>query len=262
MNPCRVCGTQTIHRFDAELLGRHRVGFHECPACGFLQTDEPHWLAEAYAESINLQDTGLVARNMAFAEEAAVLLYCFFDRGGKFVDWAGGYGLFTRLMRDIGFDFRSYDPNTTNLLAKGFEASPDERGVELLTSFESLEHFPRPAEELERMLAVSRNLLFSTVLLPSPTPTPGDWWYYGLEHGQHVSFYSRRTLEQLASRHGLRLYGWGPLHLLTEKRIAPWRLRLARKLRRRFLRRWVRDHMRSRTQADHDLLARAARPAG
>jgi hypothetical protein len=261
MPTCRLCGHETAHRFDAEVLGKHRVGYHECPACGLLQTDEPHWLAESYAESINVQDTGLVARNVAFAADAAALLYAFFDRRGKYVDWAGGYGLFTRLMRDAGFDFRTFDPNTQNLLARGFEAAPDERGVELVTSFESFEHFVRPGEEIAKMLALSRNLLFSTVLLPTPIPAPRDWWYYGLEHGQHVAFYARRTLAHVAAKHGLHLHAWGRLHLLTEKAIAPWRLKLAWRLRRRLLRR-ARKELPSLTQADHDLLARRAGTGG
>lgn len=243
------------------MLRRHRVAYHHCSACGFLQTDEPHWLGEAYADSINLQDTGLVARNVQFAAEVAPILYFFFDRRGKYVDWAGGYGLFTRLMRDLGFDFRSYDPHTPNLLARGFEAEPDEAGVELVTSFESFEHFPRPMEDLARIVTLSRNVIFSTETLPSPAPPPEGWWYYGLEHGQHVSFYERRTLEHIAGRLGLRLHRLGgPLHLLTERSIAPWRLRLVKKLRRRWLSPWVRRHMRSRTEEDHDLLARRGGP--
>jgi hypothetical protein len=258
MIPCRLCGHATERRFDAEVLGRHRVAYHECPSCGLLQTDPPHWLAESYAESINRQDTGLVARNVAFAADAAVLLGTFFDRRGKYVDWAGGYGLFTRLMRDAGFDFRSIDPHTPNLVARGFEAAPDEPGVELVTSFESFEHFVSPGEEIGKMLAVSRNLLFSTVLLPSPIPSPDRWWYYGLEHGQHVAFYARRTLERIAADRGLHLHAWGRLHLLTEKPITSWRLRLAWRLRRRILRR-LRKALPSRTQADHDLLVNRAR---
>ncbi len=38
-----------------------------------------------------------------------------------FLDYAGGYGVFTRLMRDIGFDFYWHDPYTQNLFANGFE---------------------------------------------------------------------------------------------------------------------------------------------
>ncbi len=261
MVACRICASPAERAFEALILRRHRVAYHHCPACGFLQTDEPHWLAEAYAESINVQDTGLVARNLRLAEEVAPVLYCFFDRRGKYVDWAGGYGLFTRLMRDVGFDFRSYDPHTPNLLARGFEAGPDEAGVELVTSFESFEHFRRPLEELERILAISRSVLFSTETLPTPTPAPEAWWYYGLEHGQHVSFYEPRTLEHLARRFGLRLHPLGgPLHLMSERRIEPWRLGLVKKLRRRWLSPWVRRHMRSRTVEDHDRLARRGGP--
>jgi hypothetical protein len=259
--PCRVCDGLAEVAFDAEVLGRHPVRYFQCRACGFLATEEPYWLGEAYAEAINLQDTGLVARNLAFADEAAVLLYFFFDRRGKFVDYAGGTGLFTRLMRDVGFDFRTLDPHATNVHARGFEALPDERGFELVTSFESFEHFVQPRVELERMLAMSRNVLFSTELLPSPAPPPGAWWYYGLEHGQHVSFYEWRTLGRIAARSGLHLHGFGRLHLLTEKTIAPWKLALARKLRRR-LSRHVRRRMRSRTQEDHDALARRGAAPG
>ncbi len=252
---CRVCAGLATPAFHAEVLGRHTVRYFHCPSCGFLETEEPHWLAEAYSEAITLQDTGLVQRNLAFADEVAVLLYFFFDRHGKFVDYGGGTGLFTRLMRDIGFDFRTYDPHTRNVHARGFEARPEERGFELVTSFESFEHFVRPPEELEKMLAMSRNLVFSTELLSSPPPRPADWWYYGLAHGQHIAFYERRTLEYLARCHGLSLRSFGPLYFVTEKEIAPWKLRLARKLGRRFLSRHLRRRMKSRTIEDHDVLS-------
>jgi hypothetical protein len=251
--PCRVCAGAAVPVFSATVLGKHAVRYFHCRACGFLETEEPHWLEEAYASSITVQDTGLVQRNLLFADAVAVLLYFFFDRRGKFVDYGGGTGLFTRLMRDIGFDFRTWDPNTENVHARGFEARPDERGFEVVTSFESFEHFVRPPEELEKMLAMSRNVVFSTELLPSPPPRPEDWWYYGLAHGQHVAFYERRTLEHLARRHGLAFRRFGPLHLMTEREIAPWKLGLARTLRRRLLRR-VRRGLESRTMKDHDLL--------
>jgi hypothetical protein len=256
-----VCGADSQRLFEAKVLGRHVVRYFHCSACGFLQAQEPHWLAEAYADAINVQDTGLVQRNLEFAEQVAVLLYLFFDRCGKFVDYAGGTGLFTRLMRDIGFDFRTYDPHTANVHARGFEAQPEERGFELVTSFESFEHFVRPAQELDRMLAMSRSVLFSGQLLPGPPPAPGTWWYYGFEHGQHVAFFERRTLERLATERGLALHSVSPiLHLMTDRGLAPWKLRTAWR-RRRFLLRLVRRNMESRTEADHSLLAtRGAAP--
>jgi hypothetical protein len=261
MIPCRVCGAVAPPAFQATVLGRHPVRYFHCGSCGYLETDEPTWLGEAYAEAINVQDTGLVERNLRFADETALLLFHFFDRGGKFADYAGGTGLFTRLMRDVGFDFRWLDGFATNVHARGFEAAPGDSGFELVTSFESFEHFPRPVEELRRMLAMSRSVLFSTELLPVPPPAPGAWPYYGLEHGQHIGFFERRTLERLAADHGLRLYGWGPLHLFTDKELPAWKVKMVRKLRRRLLRR-VRRQMKGLTQADHERLARLPPPSG
>jgi hypothetical protein len=158
-------------------------------------------------------------------------------------------------MRAAGFDFRWHDPHARNVHARGFEARPGEGGYELVTSFESFEHFVRPGEELGRMLALSRNVLLSTELLPSPAPPPDRWWYYGPEHGQHVGFFERRTLARLAADRGLRLYPWGPLHLVTERELPAAKLRLVRRLR-RWLHPRVRRAMGSLTQADHELLSR------
>jgi hypothetical protein len=45
-------------------------------------------------------------------------------------------------------------------------------------------------------------LIFSTQLVPEPAPKLEDWWYYGLEHGQHIAFYTRKSLEVLAQQFG------------------------------------------------------------
>jgi hypothetical protein len=41
--------------------------------------------------------------------------------------------------------------------------------------------------------------MFSTLLVPEPAPKLEDWWYYGLEHGQHIAFYTRKSLAVLAN---------------------------------------------------------------
>jgi hypothetical protein len=252
---CRICSSPTTRAFDTVVLRRHSATFVKCSQCGFLATDgAPHWLSEAYASPINIQDTGLVGRNIAFARDASVLLYCFFDPSAKFVDYAGGHGLFTRLMRDVGFDFRTLDPLTENLFARGFSADPSDAGFEAVTSFESFEHFLDPRTEIGKMLRMSRTLVFSTVLLPEPVPDPTRWWYYGFAHGQHISFYERRTLEFIAKSHGCRLFAFGPFHLLTDRDLSPWRLALVARLRRPAFAR-VRRAMRSLTVPDHDALS-------
>lgn len=121
-------------------------------------------------------------------------------------------------MRDLGFDFYWYDKFANNLFARGFEYTGGE--AEAITCFEVFEHFLDPIEELRQMLEISRNIIFSTQILPNPIPKPHDWWYYGLEHGQHISFYSLRTLKYLAQKFNLNFLTSGSIHIFTPKKIS------------------------------------------
>ncbi len=219
---CKICSAESVTYSRAKILNRHEIGYFRCPACGFVQTEEPYWLAEAYADAITHADVGLVQRNLRRAPIVAALIGAFFRADGKFIDYGGGYGLLVRLMRDAGFDFYRSDRHCANLLARGFEAEPDgEGGYELLTAMELFEHLADPFGEIERMLSYSRSIFFTTLLLPEPAPRPGEWWYYVLDQGQHISFYTRKSLEVIAERFGLALVTDGvSRHLLTERRIS------------------------------------------
>jgi len=85
------------------------------------------------------------------------------------LDYAGGYGVFVRLMRDIGFDFYWQDKYTENLFVRGFEYDEKKR-FDFLTSFKSFEHFDQPLQEIENMLSFSDNILFSTLLYGKNIP--------------------------------------------------------------------------------------------
>jgi len=214
---CRICNSECKKKFEAEILNKYNISYLYCKNCGFLQTEKPFWLKESYEESMNLSDTGILLRNMRLAKISSVILYFLFRKNKKFLDYAGGYGIFTRLMRDVGFDFYWKDPYTKNILARGFEYDESMK-IELLTSFESFEHFANPLEDIEKMLKISKNILFTTDLLPAIVPKPEKWWYYGLEHGQHISFYSRKTLKFIAKKYNFHLYSFGNTHLLSEKK--------------------------------------------
>ncbi len=215
---CKICLTENKVIFSSKILYKYDIEYFHCKNCGFLQTEEPYWLDEAYEESINVSDTGILARNLYLSDISSLIIYFFFDKSKKYLDFAGGYGILTRLMRDIGFDFYWYDKYSENLVARGFEQDEKSMEVELITIFEAFEHFTEPISEIENMLNISKNILFSTELLPSIIPKPHEWWYYGLEHGQHISFYSLETLEYIAKKYNLNLYSNGHnIHLFTEK---------------------------------------------
>ena len=220
---CRICTLSVSEVFSANLLKKYSVKYFQCSKCGYVQTEDPFWLEEAYNSSINDSDTGMMMRSFWNRNIAATMIYFLFEKKKKFLDYGGGYGVFVRLMRDVGFDFYWQDKHTENLFAKGFELSENTNThVELLTCFEAFEHFDEPINELEKLLKVSRNILLSTVFIPDPIPHPNDWWYYGIEHGQHIGFFQEKTFEYLAKKNNLYFYTNGQnLHLLTEKRLPP-----------------------------------------
>lgn len=218
---CKICGAPRETFGDATIMGRHQVTYFRCVGCGFIQTEDPYWLAEAYKEAIHETDVGHVARNISTSRVARAVIASGFDRGGRFLDFGGGYGLFVRLMRDAGLDFYRDDPYCANLFAQGFDRTgTGDSGYELVTAFEVAEHFPDPVGGFQEILSRGQSILFSTLLLPDPAPRPGEWWYYSLESGQHVSLYSRTALTELATRFNLSLASSrsGEFHLMTSKR--------------------------------------------
>jgi len=202
---CKICNNDSYEAFKALVLFKYQVKYYHCIHCEFLQTENPYWLNEAYVRPINLSDTGYMARNIAISKKMIVLLYLLFGTKGSYLDYAAGYGTLVRLMRDVGFDFYWKDKYTKNLFACGFEWSSNLK-VNAVTAFEVFEHFVNPIDEIESLLKISNTIIFSTELYPVSQPKPQEWWYFGLEHGQHVSFFSHKTLEYIAKKYNLNYY--------------------------------------------------------
>lgn len=253
---CRVCASQAAYLWHTRLL-EHDVAYYECPQCAYIQTEQPHWLDEAYSSAINSSDTGILARNQSCMERILITLWMLGDRHGRVKDVAGGYGVLVRMLRDAGVDARWSDKYAQNLLARGFE--DDGQHAFLATSFESFEHFVQPMDELRALLESADSLLISTELAPEPTPAAKDWWYYGLDHGQHIGFYRRRTLEWMAEQHGMRLLSDGSaFHLFTHANVNEFLWNQLIKRRKRFLK-MARKGLKSRTWSDYEMLARSSR---
>lgn len=224
---CRVCGHAPRHLFEAPLLN-HRVAYFECDRCGYVQTETPYWLEQAYSQAINGTDTGLMRRNTRNATMVIRVLMLLGQMRGCVIDCAGGYGILVRLLRDRGIEAKWHDPYCQNLLARGFEAADGER-ADLITAFEAMEHFVDPLAELSQLLQRTDSVLVSTDLIATPAPPHDQWWYYGSEHGQHIGFFRRRTLDTLAAKLGCHVHTDGhAFHLFTRHVIAPWRWSVAR----------------------------------
>ena len=225
---CRLCGGPARRLFEKTVLRRYRVDYFYCGACGLTQTAEPHWLDEAYRDAIHTADTGLLARNVHLRAVTAVFLALSGVRDESCLDYAGGWGVFTRLMRDAGFQFHWLDPYAQNLFAQGFEWKVELGRPAACTAFEVLEHLVRPLEEFRRLAAYGADYLITSTEVPPTSPPSPDWWYIAPETGQHVAFYERRTLERLGRECGYPHSILGPYHQVFAKRPFPaWRWHLA-----------------------------------
>lgn len=206
--------------FDALILKKYKTAYFQCKNCGFIQTEKPVWLNEAYASAITSIDVGLVYRNIDFSTKLPALLDIFSTENDSYIDYGGGYGLFVRIMRDKGYDFYLQDLYAENLFARHFELKDYKRESKFasLTAFEVFEHLESPAEELNKMFQLSDTVIFSTDLQPhSSYQGPEDWWYFMPETGQHVSFYTNKSLEILSHKYQCKLYTNGfNLHILTK----------------------------------------------
>ncbi len=218
---CKICANDTAPFAKATILTKYNIQYFRCPHCQFIQTESPYWFDEAYNNPINNSDIGLVGRNILLSHLSQAIILSFFDHNAKFLDYGGGYGLFVRLQRDAGFNFYRMDKFCANLFAQGFEAETSR--YELATAFELFEHFVEPIDEIAKILEYSTNIFFSTELVPPHIPLPQQWWYYGLDHGQHVSLYSPQSLAIIAQKFGLSVYSnHKTFHLLTPKKISPF----------------------------------------
>lgn len=224
---CRVCNISIdIHKSTAVLLGQ-TVKYYECKICGYVQTQKPTWLKEAYSSAINSSDTGIISRNILNVNLVLATLHLLDMKSHVVVDYASGYGFLVRMLRDIGVDAYWMDPFCDNIVARGFEYQTEQNNASILTAFEVFEHLEFPLQEVTNMTQISPNILFSTLLMPEPTPLPSEWWYYGLDHGQHIGFFRERTLKFIANKLNLNLISDGiSNHLFTRKKYSRhyWKL--------------------------------------
>lgn len=216
----KITGGPTTLLFTATILNKYPVKYYRCNKTGFIQTEEPYWLDEAYSSAITKLDIGLPQRNMILGDVVEKILLKNFNGDSKFLDYAGGYGLFTRIMRDKGFDFYNTDKYCENVFSEYFDLKDTgTKKFELVTAFEVMEHLADPYQELGEMLGYTDSLLFTTTLQPkSELSSINDWWYFIPETGQHVALYNEASLNYIAKKLGYQFYTNGiDWHLFTKK---------------------------------------------
>lgn len=198
---CRLCEGALDLRFSRRVLNKHDVAYYQCKQCESLQTEPPYWLDEAYCKNnLSNLDTGAAQRNLqnlAACWSIAKLLGL-----RDVLDVGGGDGLLCRLLRDHEINCFVRDRYAIPTYAQGFQ-TPDFSAPELIVAFEVLEHYSHPSSDLEELFAQQPKAVVASTGIYQDQKE--DWWYLAPESGQHVFFYSRRALEQVALKFGYEL---------------------------------------------------------
>ncbi len=215
---CKICDSNSKEIFRKIVLLKYDVGYHQCEQCFFIQTDEPFWLSEAYGSAITSLDIGILVRNNYLVNQISKLIDSCFRESNKMLDFAGGYGIFVREMRDSGYDFYRQDIYCENLFSKYFDIDDcEDKKFDLTTAFEVLEHFNMPLEEIGEIFKFSENVIFSTELIPNNISLE-NWVYISQETGQHIAFYSKLTMEIIAKKFNKNYYCKNDnIHIFTNK---------------------------------------------
>src|SRR5262245_33277870 len=136
---CKICNSPSEEIFRKIVLQKYDVGYYKCTECSFVQTQEVTWLEEAYQSAITSLDIGLLSRNIHLKEVISKIIDCCFPEAKTMLDYAGGYGTFTRLMRDKGYNFYNQDDYCENIFAKHFDIKDaNQKKFDLVTGFEVL----------------------------------------------------------------------------------------------------------------------------
>ena len=216
---CPICSGSMEQVFQAQVLSKYEASYQMCASCGYLMAKDPHWLKEAYSDAIAQADTGLVMRNITTATKLAGIIYFALKLKGDSpcLDVAGGYGVLTRLMRDFGFNFYWADVYCKNMIAPGFEYSDAIGSCDVITAMEVMEHLEDPVDFVRTQIANShaKYFVFTTELFEGAPPIPSSWWYYSFETGQHIGFFQKKTLAEIAKRLGMHFSSAGGVHIFS-----------------------------------------------
>jgi 2-polyprenyl-6-hydroxyphenyl methylase/3-demethylubiquinone-9 3-methyltransferase len=185
------------------------VYYYRCRQCGFIFTrafdeftnqDFLERIYNAGYENVDPDYTGKRPR-----ENLQRIITLFGNtRQIRILDYGGGSGLLTRLLREAGFSNAvSFDP-----FVEEYSRRPEGR-FDLVVSFEVLEHSPSPREtiaDIDSFLLEPAGMVFFSTLIQSPdTEKAGTTWWYIAPRNGHCSIHTQVSLRHLGNPHRLTL---------------------------------------------------------
>jgi len=179
-----------------------------CAECGFCFAPQMYeWSLSEFSAHIYNEDYKLVDPDYEIARPSAnanFIASLFGKDAGRIrhLDYGGGNGALSGLLRAQGFASTSYDPFV--------DLTVDPRSLgkfDLITAFEVFEHVPDVAALMSNLAALraKEGVILFTTLASDGNIGPNqrlNWWYASPRNG-HISLFSRKSLLCLAVRNSL-----------------------------------------------------------
>lgn len=210
------------------------VYYYFCDACGFCFAPELcRWELKEFSEKIyNEQYVEVDSEYEIIRPEtnAANLVPLFRgrERSINHLDYGGGNGLLSDLLKKSGWRSTSYDPFVDGEIENAVRGK-----FNLITAYEVFEHVPDVnalMSQIAMLLEPEGIVLFSTLLSDGyiERNLRLNWWYASPRNG-HISLFSRRSLELLAGKYEFILGSFSTgFHILYRKRVPAWASHLFR----------------------------------
>jgi Methyltransferase domain len=217
LSKCVVCNgsTKLCAQVDFNMNCEERKGFslpraglnveyHMCETCETIHAPTfDDWTPEEFSEYIYNKDYIKVdpeyvkERPLYFVNEIEKL---FGDKKNqwKHLDFGGGNGLVSQILKSKGWNSRTYDPY-------GEENTIPNEKFSLITAFEVFEHTPDPHKTMQTIISLldnNGNLFVSTAL--SDKHQNAMWWYMSPRNG-HITIYTRKSISFLAKKYELNI---------------------------------------------------------
>lgn len=136
----------------------------------------------------------------------------------KHLDYGGGNGLLSDLLKDAGWDSVSYDPfnDTISAIVQGDK-------FDLISAFEVFEHVPDVDALMQDICGLLKQdglIIFSTLVSDGHILSHQrlTWWYASPRNG-HISLFSKRALMLTAQKFQLNLASFSDgLHIMFRAR--------------------------------------------
>lgn len=217
---CRLCLNETKFYMYGIIRNKYATKYFRCGYCDYIQTENPIWISEAYENPINNSDNGILIRNY----QNSILVYLITKNIFKkkintitHLDYAGGYGLLVNLTRHLGINSFWHDKHCENLFSKDHKWINNKK-IDILSAFEVFEHFENAESEIENLFKLADKVIISTCLTDNNFNI--NWWYLDRINGQHIGFFSKKTLKFLSKKYNKYLISDGrSIHLFSDIKI-------------------------------------------